>query len=332
MRQQEYDRELDTAPLEAYDYTLDAPARHAPRRRGATMLGLALILIGVLWIGSSLATPRMFWPFDSRTLLNERAPAQRVELDVGPGDVDIVPWNQPEAQIVAESRGWNAPRISVEKGDGVVRVRADQSGCLWLCWSDVRYRVSLPAGDAVTVRTTSGDVRVAGAGATTVTTVSGDVRLADLHGPLSVVTTSGDVEQERSTTQPAEVRTTSGDITLDGVSGAVAARSISGDITIRGGRDATLTAETTSGDIRYEGSLALAGDNRISTVSGGVTLRLPEESGFTLRGRTVSGEISSELPLQNEQRGRGLLSGTAGAGGPSLQIETTSGDVQIERQ
>ena len=163
---------------------------------------------------------------------------------------------------------------------------------------------------------------------------------------LSVNSVSAELCADGISAEELELDTVSGNICLkncgvtnraklDTVSGSVEAElvqplenlyagTVSGNVEITAPGLAAFHADTTSG------SVFLAVDTApkeldVDTVSGAVTLRLPENAGFTLDFETVSGEYTSELPCAVKD-GRCVC----GDGSGDYEIDTTSGDVRIE--
>lgn len=84
---------------------------------------------------------------------------------------------------------------------------------------------------------------------------------------------------------------------------------------------------TTSGKVHADG--ALSGNFEISSVSGDVDMKLPEQAGFRLFIRTVSGDV--EAPGVREKGAPREWRTTLGDGAYALNIATTSGDVRIRQ-
>ncbi|HET7225569.1 MAG TPA: DUF4097 family beta strand repeat-containing protein [Candidatus Eisenbacteria bacterium] len=228
---------------------------------------------------------------------------------------------------------------------------------------EVKLDVQVPAGRAVTVRSTSGDLQARGlAGRVSLQSTSGDLRIEDLRGPLRLATTSGDVHA--TALASAVLRSTSGDITVDGVRGpldvhttsgvlrlrgvtdSVTVSSISGDVSVDG-TPATFAASSSSGDILVTGLVrgavhvaTTSGDIHlplgpgmpgasITSSSGDVELRLDRALGARFDISTVSGAIDANLGLQVQDATRHVLRGTYGSGRAPIELRTTSGDIRL---
>jgi len=338
-------------PNEPY-YQRPPQPRHAPRPRG---LGVALVLVGLLLLAFQLFGRGLdFGGAGSIALVDKDYTGNRLELNVGASDVEIRPGSGSSIHVEAIQRGGSEGDYLVDvvsAGDTLRVTESSRNFFCFFCSRGVRYRIAVPSGAQADIRTGSGEIDVEGlsgavslasgsgdvragdlTGGLTVSTTSGEVQLNDIVGQLNVGSISGDVKLENGNIQGATVNTTSGEVDLDGVAGALKLSSVSGDIRVREARDGRLELSTTSGEIRYEGSLASKSANTVNSISGDVSLRLPDTSGFRLDPSTVSGDISNDFELRDGQQARRSLNGAAGDGSATLTIGTTSGDIEVERQ
>lgn len=157
--------------------------------------------------------------------------------------------------------------------------------------------------------TSSGDVSVASLGAaesTSVNTSSGNVDLTGDCGALSVGTTSGRVASTGAlSAKSLSVDTSSGDVSL-------------------GGSFPKVNVGTTSGTVRLDMDVC-PGTLDVSTSSGDVTLVLPEQSGFTLRFNTSSGEMDCAFSV--------VMDGNkyvCGDGSADFDVDTSSGSLGVK--
>jgi len=77
-------------------------------------------------------------------------------------------------------------------------------------------------------------------------------------------------------------------------------------------------------------------DMEFSTVSGDITLWLPENFGANIDFNSLSGDLSSDFDLtvrsRRNRRWVGTdVEGTIGGGGRDLSLNTVSGDVELRR-
>jgi Putative adhesin len=172
---------------------------------------------------------------------------------------------------------------------------------------------------------------------------------ADCPIQLGVLSASAIVSGLRS---GAAVKGMSGDVTLDGVAGNVEAETMSGEIAARdidgevrfksmsGGLVLAdgwldrLEASTMSGQIAADVTLRAAGDVHVSTMSGDVTLRLPEGSDARVRLKSTSGAVRSEFESLRAVKAPAshTVSGNVGAGTGRVSVSTMSGSVTLLRR
>jgi hypothetical protein len=346
-------------PDEPY-YQQPAVARpdSAPRRR-ARLWPLMLVLVGVLWLAFELmGRGWLFGSSGSATVLDRTAAgAARIELDAASADVDVRTWDGAGIRVEAVQRGGrsNDYRIGFDQSGDSLRVTTLSSPglCVVFCNSELRYTVLVPASGRVTVRTSSGDVDLTGAGgadasqAPQIVTGSGDVKAESLSNGLSVETGSGSVKLDKvagalklhsnsgsvvlrdGAATAADVETGSGSIELHGVAGALNLRSSSGTIGVYEAGEALLNMSSRSGSVIYEGALA-QGAHTVSTGSGSIKLRLPRDSSFSLQATAGSGDVSLDS-FENqhiESSGRAFKA-KVGTGVSQVTLETSSGDVRV---
>ena len=193
----------------------------------------------------------------------------------------------------------------------------------------IDYEITVPASTAVQAHSGSGNVEVAGVSSgVQAQTGSGDIRLRDLGGRQQAHTGSGNIRAE-NVSAPFDAQTGSGDIeaSLTGT-GDVDVQTGSGRIQVKGVKGG-VHARTGSGDIEADGSVA--GPWQLHSGSGNIRLAVGSNSGFNLDLHTSSGSIHSELPITVQgSMGNHELKGKVNGGGPTVEVSTSSGDVEIK--
>jgi DUF4097 and DUF4098 domain-containing protein YvlB len=172
-----------------------------------------------------------------------------------------------------------------------------------------RLRLSNIGGETH-ARTGSGDIELNGIqGAAKVVAGSGSIRAIGIAGALTASSGSGSVKFEQTAAGDVEIGTGSGDVEIKGAKGALKVQTGSGSITAQGNP---------------------SGDWRLHTGSGDVTVELPQQAAFNLVARTSSGSIDSsrEIAVQGKLSPR-ELQGKVGGGGPTVELSTSSGSIQI---
>ncbi len=260
----------------------------------ALAVGLALALCFACLAAVSVAG----WSIGTVTHTTHRelaGPVRELRLSVGSGDVTITPGGD-RVTIDSRVRGsLRAPRPSIRLQGDAVRV---QGGCGNIVFGhcESTFAVRVPAGTAVRLDATSGDVQVNGLSApVTIRASSGDVELGDLSGGT-------------------DVRVSSGDIEADALSGRVALQSSSGDVVANRLRADTVRLQAASGDV--EADLATIPEEvDVSSSSGDVVLGVPHAT-YNVEAETDSGERHVEVssdPLSKR----------------ILRVQAHSGDVAV---
>jgi len=193
----------------------------------------------------------------------------------------------------------------------------------------IDYEITVPSTTAVDAHSGSGNVDVSGVAAgVKAQTGSGDIRLRDIDGGQQQVHTgSGNIRAE-NVGAPFHGQTGSGDIeaTLTG-SGDVDAHTGSGTIHISGIKGG-MKGQTGSGDIEADGSVS--GPWQLHSGSGNIRMAMASSGGFDLDLHTSSGSIHSDLPITVQGSvSPHQMKGTVRGGGPTVEVSTSSGDVEI---
>lgn len=182
-------------------------------------------------------------------------------------------------------------QIEIESGSGSLKI------------SDI--------GDTVRAETGSGGIDI--------DRVKGNVRTKAGSGSIRATDIAGGFEG----------RTGSGHITLEQTApGSVRADTGSGGMELRGVQG-SLEAEAGSGTITAEGNPT--GSWTVHSGSGGIHLKLVSDAGFDLDAHTSSGSISVSQPVTVQgSMGRKQLRGKVHGGGVPVEVETGSGNIEIQ--
>ena len=226
-------------------------------------------------------------------------------------DLRVVP-GAPGLVTVRSLDGRSVPEVVVvEAADGGVTIHLKETFGLTIGRRDraIALEIGVPVDVELMTDLASGDIESRGLrGIQRHRTASGDVRLLDAGGSIEINTVSGDTTIELA------------------VPAALSFRSVSGDLDVAGGSLTALRASTTSGDVRLDTPLTGGTDNAIETMSGDA--RLVAAAGIRIEARTVSGDLSSDLPHRTEGRmGRRTL--VLGDGSIQLAFRSVSGDLRV---
>jgi hypothetical protein len=173
----------------------------------------------------------------------------------------------------------------------------------------IDYEIEAPDNAFLEAGSGSGDVTDDGVGENAkLNTGSGNIHATGLKGSFTVNTGSGNIYAEQSGSGDVRAETGSGNIELRDLNGGLRATTGSGDIKIGGSPQGDWKLETGSGSIEF----------------------WPGNTGFTLDASTGSGSVHTdrEMTVQGSFD-RHHITGKIDGGGPTVRIQTGSGDVTI---
>src|SRR5947209_1207856 len=183
---------------------------------------------------------------------------------------------------------------------------------------DTRLKANSGSGDvrvddialSTEAHTGSGNIRIHNIGADLdVRAGSGDIEAANIKGNARVSTGSGGIHLQLSGNGSAHVNAGSGDITVDDIHNILDASTGSGNVHVNGSPQSPWTIRTGSGD---------------------VDLHVPQDAKMNLYARSSSGGVHSDLPItMNGSLERHTVRGTVNGGGPSVEVHTGSGGIDI---
>jgi DUF4097 and DUF4098 domain-containing protein YvlB len=182
-------------------------------------------------------------------------------------------------------------QIEIESGSGSLKI------------SDI--------GDTVRAETGSGGIEIDRVkGNVRTKSGSGSIRATDIAGGFEGRTGSGHITLEQTASGSVLANTGSGGMELRGVHGSLDARAGSGTITAEGNPTGSWTVDSGSGNIH---------------------LKLASDAGFDLDAHTSSGSITVSQPVTVQgTMGHKELRGKVHGGGVPVQVETGSGNIEIQ--
>lgn len=357
-------------PAQPYDlpHTTGAtPPASQSRGQNSRRWGGLLVLSGVLLLGTasgrSFGLPILGGLVEHTVTVSNTYDSRRLVLNATAGNVTLVRGDANTITIEETHHGFGWTRATARRKAEEFQPQVSQSGDTieltepgWNSglfsrdpYSD--YRVTMPANVEVRVKTGKGNIEGSAlAGPLELRSGSGNVRLSEIDGKLTINVGSGSVTVAESSLSEVQIKSGSGDIQIDGVQGPLSASTGSGSISVANVRDTLLTLTTGSGDIKvsdaedatlalktgsgsinFAGSLGDSGAHSAMTASGNLSLTLPDDASFQLEAQTSFGGI--DLPRDWNVSGQDKSrSGKVGRGGPTLQLNTSSGDIQIKHQ
>jgi hypothetical protein len=281
-----------------------------------------------------------------------------LDLTTGSGSVQVRTGSSSEVQVTGHIRvnGWSGDaedrvkRIEdhppIEQSGNDIRIGHNQASEL-LHNVSISYELIVPAETQLRSHTGSGNQRIEGVhGVLEVEAGSGELKISDAGNTVHADTGSGNIDLDhvkgnvRAKTGSGsihaedvaggfEAHTGSGHIVLEQTApGSVRAGTGSGGMELRGVRG-SLEATAGSGEVMAEGNPT--GAWTLHTGSGDVRLKLASDAAFDLDAHTSSGSISVSQPVTVQGTiGRKELHGKVHGGGVPVEVETGSGNIEIQ--
>lgn len=214
-----------------------------------------------------------------------------VELDVSlpAGDLQVETVDGEESLVVVEGDERLVELTEVELDGDVLSVafRGKKSFGIVISIGDFSF-----GGRRLSIR-----ARVPHASRARISTASADMKLRGRLRSLETKTASGDLTLSGEVEDDAVLKTVSGDVRIDRVGGDLTLTTVSGDATVRsvGG---SVEGKTVSGDVRLES--VHEGHVTLQSVSGDLEVGVETGTNLDVDAGSVSGELSSEVPLGSD--------------------------------
>ena len=242
----------------------------------------------------------------------------KVELSVstGSGNIHLSPASGNQVHIFGRVKsGWGgseervkeiAAHPPIEQTGNIIRIGGHHENLRNI---SIDYEIEAPAEAYLEANSGSGNVTDDGVGQNAkLSTGSGEIHATGLHGGFSAGTGSGNIYAEQIGEGDVKAETGSGNIELKNLHGGLRAGTGSGNIKVGGTPASPWHLETGSGNVEFwAGNAAL-----------------------TLDAETGSGNIHSDKEMLTQgASGRHHITGKINGGGPTVRIETGSGDIRV---
>jgi hypothetical protein len=239
-----------------------------------------------------------------------------IEIKVPVGDVDVETIDGDESLITVEGTEKMLDQLIVEQQGRriVVELRGKKpfgvtimiGDLTWGSGGRLRVRARVPHGSQALLATAAADMKL-----------RGRVRSLDSKSASGDLVVTGEIERD------ATVKTVSGDVRLERVGGELRFTTVSGDVLVRSVAK-SVEGKAVSGDVRLESTRE--GTVTVQSVSGDIEVGVEAGTNLDVDAGSVSGDLSSEVPLGSEP-------GETEGSGPTLVLrgKTVSGDFRVFR-
>jgi len=242
----------------------------------------------------------------------------RVELSVatGSGNIHLTHGSGSQVHIfgrVKSNWGGSEERVReiaanppIEQTGNIIRIGARHEN---LHNISIDYEIEAPADTYLDAGSGSGDINDDGVGENAkISTGSGNIRATGLNGGFTVGTGSGNIYAEQTGQGDVKAETGSGNIELRNLRGGLRAGTGSGNIKVGGRPTNAWHLETGSGNVEF-----WAGD-----------------APLTLDAETGSGSVHTDREMLTQgSSDHHHITGKLNGGGPTVRIETGSGDIRV---
>jgi len=268
-------------------------------------------------------------------------PGGRISLENMNGSVEIIGQDTNKVDIsgtkyASTEQVLQAMKIDVVASGDSVRIRTvPPSGHRGN--HGARYVIRVPRRvELDRIGSSNGSIRVDGVeGTVRLRTSNGSVRAFRVKGPAEIETSNASIELFEQVGSVV-AHTSNGSIKADGVKGYFEATTSNGSIDARvtdPEPDRPVKLESSNGGIKLAMDTIRNNDIRASTSNSSITLRLPSAVNARLKARTSNGSINNELGalLNAGQTSKTHLEGTLGSGGPTIDLSTSNGRINLQK-
>jgi DUF4097 and DUF4098 domain-containing protein YvlB len=280
-------------------------------------------------------------------------PGATVSLENVSGDIKLSSWGGSEAQIVAVKTG---PADQLKGVDVSINAEPSRLSIKTIYPRQnnrvsVNYDLKVPRSvNLDSVKSVSGNIEIVDIDGRVIGhSISGNVEAQNISRETNLDAVSGSVKaigiRDRASLRTVsgsaiagnidgdlDAKSVSGDVRLSQVRGHINAESVSGNVTLSESNPTGLKASTVSGKIQFDGKLDANGRYDLKSHSGTIALNLPADSKFALQASTFSGSIKSDFEIKvNGMSEKKTLNGVVGAGGPTIELRSFSGNILIRR-
>lgn len=271
----------------------------------------------------------------------ELSAVEKLSVNWSSGQVLLCPWDGEHVEVTEYSRKPLAPeqQMNVHVRDNTrlnIEWSRRKTGWSLFGGKSKRLEVRIPRSlcekieklnvNCISASVTAQNLRCEKAD---IAATSGSISAQGLTGEnLSLHSVSGTIKAENLSAEQLELNTVSGSLKAEGFEAEKAGlHTVSGSLKAHGNAEA-FQVSTTSG------SAELMVDQcpekaKFSTVSGSLSITLPENEGFTARYSTMSGGFRTDFPVS----GLGGKKGQAvyGSGKTQLEFSSTSGSISVKK-
>jgi len=261
----------------------------------------------------------------------------RIDAESFNGSIEIEGWDKNEVEIsgvksASSEEARDAIKIDVHNTPGSVDIRAIKPSSLQGNMG-VKITMHVPRNAEVDrVTTSNGPVKVRDVSrAAHLKSSNGGITLTGISGEVDAHTSNGPIDAD-SLTGAAVLKTSNGHIHAENISGSLEAETSNGGIKARLATSPTSPIKLISSNSPIELTMEKApqSDIRAETKNSSITLHLPSDTSAKVIADTSNSSIETDFAVSGD-KDKHHLSGTIGAGGHNIELNTSNGHIRISK-
>jgi DUF4097 and DUF4098 domain-containing protein YvlB len=186
----------------------------------------------------------------------------------------------------------------------------------------------------VNVKTDSGDIKIVNVGSVQARTGNGNINLENINGRIDLITANGNIKAQRIQGD-TRIISVSAKINIDCVKGRVEISDTSSQIRLIA-IEGDVDVSTSNGKAYFIGAIISKNRYRLKTLSGVVSMAIPDDIGFTATLSSYSGKIEKDFNFQNDSAFRSgktdrRLIGKHGDGKAQIELDSFDGRISFSK-
>lgn len=244
---------------------------------------------------------------------------ENISIDISSVATTIIPEDRDDIRAELKGKG----TVSVSKLGDDIEVSVKRKGFFWFNWFELdktALTIYIPDNfdKNMEIKLGSGEVTFKGS------SIQDRMEL----DTLSVEIGSGSMVLKNLDVKALEQHISSGEVEINSLSAETGTFEVSsGSVNVQN-YSGKLDADVSSGDLEIQMD-ELKDSISLNVSSGDIKLDLPDDAAFTLNGKTSSGDLSCDFPLENKQESDKRLNGKHGNGKHKIDADVSSGDIEI---
>lgn len=188
--------------------------------------------------------------------------------------------------------------------------------------------------DFVNVKTGSGEIKIDNVGQVQARSGTGNINLENINGRADLITGNGNIKAQ-SVKGDVRIISVNAKIDLSCVKGRVEISDTSSQIWLIA-VEGDVEVSTSNGKAYFIGAIRSDGRYRLKTLSGAVSMAIPDDMGFTVALSSYSGKIEKDFAFQNdssflrEKKDQRFI-GKYGDGKAQIELDSFDGRITLSK-